>query len=143
TKPGSDKFHGQAAFHFSDDALNARNPYSANKAPFQMRNYNGNLSGPVNKRASFFLDFERREIDDNAVINATILDPGLNIVPFSQALLTPQRRTTFSPRFDFQLSQNHTLTGRYTYTRVGQDDAGIGQFSLASRAYSTLKAEQT
>ena len=59
TKPGSDKFHGQTSFNFSDDTLNARNPYAANKPPFQSRQYGGNLSGPLGKRASFFLDVER------------------------------------------------------------------------------------
>ena len=143
TKPGSDKFHGQVHFNFGDDTLNARNPYAANKPPYQQREYGGNLSGPMGKRTSFFTDFERREIDDNAIINATILDPNFDIVPFSQGVVTPQRRTTFSQRIDYQLSTNNTLTGRYHYRRTGQDDAGIGQFSLVSRAYNTLDTEQT
>ena len=144
TKPGSDKFHGSSYFNFGDDILNSRNPYAPNKPPFQARMYGGNLSGPlISKRASFFLDIERRELDDNAIINATILNPSFNIIPFSEGIVTPQRRATFSPRFDYQLSQNNTLTGRYSYTRVGQDNAGIGQFSLLSRAYNTLNNEQT
>ena len=143
TKPGSDKFHGQVHFNFGDDVLNARNPYAGNKPPYQQREYGANLSGPMNKRASFFTDFERREIDDNAIINATILDPSFNIVPFSEGVVAPQRRTTFGQRIDYQLSTNNTLTGRYHYRRTGLDDAGIGQFSLLSRAYNTLDTEQT
>ena len=52
TKPGSDKFHGQASFRFSDAMFNARNPFASNKPPFQMRNYDGNVGGPLSKRAS-------------------------------------------------------------------------------------------
>jgi len=143
TKPGSDKFHGQASFHFSDAVFNARNPFASNKPPFQMRNYDGNVGGPLSKRASFFFDFERREIDDNAVVNATILDSNLNITPLSQAVQTPQERTTFSPRIDYQLSTNNTLTGRYTYTRTGQEDAGIGLFTLPQLGYKNVNTQQT
>ena len=143
TKPGSDKFHGQASFHFSDAMFNARNPFASNKPPFQMRNYEGNVGGPLSKRASFFLDFERRAIDDNAVVNATILDSSLNITPLSQAVQTPQERTTFSPRIDYQLSTNNTLTGRYTYRRMGQEDSGIGQFTLPQLGYKNVDTQQT
>ena len=143
TKPGSDKFHGQASFHFSDAMFNARNPFASNKPPFQMRNYEGNVGGPLSKRASFFLDFERRAIDDNAVVNATILDSSLNITPLSQAVQTPQERTTFSPRIDYQLSTNNTLTGRYSYRRMGQEDSGIGQFTLPQLGYKNVNTQQT
>lgn len=137
TRPGTDRFRGQAFFNFGDESLNSRNPFAANRAPFQMRMFGGNLSGPLTRRSSFFLDLERREIDDNAVINATVLDPALNITPLSQAVLTPQRRTVVSPRLDYQLSQNHTLVARYTYMRSGQEKSGIGEFSLLSRAFDT------
>ncbi|MBA2341039.1 MAG: carboxypeptidase regulatory-like domain-containing protein, partial [Pyrinomonadaceae bacterium] len=113
TKPGTDKLRGQTFFRFEDESLNSRNPFAPNRAPYQSRLYGGNLSGPVIKgRASFFLDFERRETDDNAVIRATILDPSLNITPFSLAVLTPQRRITFSPRFDYQINNANTLVAR-------------------------------
>jgi len=36
------------------------------------RQYGGNLSGPISKKkASFFFDFEKRDINDDAIINAT------------------------------------------------------------------------
>ncbi|MCL5742952.1 MAG: TonB-dependent receptor [Acidobacteria bacterium] len=142
TKPGTDKYHGTAFFEFGDAMFNARNPYAANKPDFLQKQYGGNVSGPLSKRASFNMDFEKRDIDDNAIINATILDPNFNIVPFSQAVVTPNRRTSISPRIDYQLSQNNTLTGRYSYSRIGQDNAGIGEFSLTSRAYNTSDVQQ-
>src|SRR5215469_2730817 len=75
TKPGSDKLHGSVAFNFADDFWNSRNPYAAQKAPFLLKEYEGTVSGPVGKRASFFLDLERHEVDNGAIINATTLDP--------------------------------------------------------------------
>ncbi len=107
TKPGTDKYRGQTFFNFNDESLNSRSPFAAVRAPFQSRRYGGNLSGPIKARkASFFFDFERSETDDNQDINAVVLDPSLAPVPFITTVLTPQRRTTFSPRLDYQLNRD-------------------------------------
>ncbi|MEO7142892.1 MAG: carboxypeptidase regulatory-like domain-containing protein, partial [Bryobacteraceae bacterium] len=144
TKPGTDKYRGQAFFNFGDTTFNARNPFGpSEKAPFQTKNFGGNFSGPFSKRASFFLDFERRQIDDDAIINATTLDTNFNPLPVSQYLATPQRRTTISPRLDYQLNSTNTLMARYTFTRNDQQNAGVGQFSLPSAGYNTLTDEQS
>ncbi|HKC63918.1 MAG TPA: carboxypeptidase regulatory-like domain-containing protein, partial [Pyrinomonadaceae bacterium] len=116
TKPGTDRFRGQAYFNFNNQSLNARDPFAPTRAEFQRRRYGGNVSGPLSaKRASYFLDFERNETNDNNSINAIILDPNLNITPFSQIVLSPRRNTTFSPRLDWQLNKTNTLVARYTY----------------------------
>ncbi len=142
TKPGTEKFTGEAFFNFNDESLNTRNPFASNRAPYQSRLYGGNFSGPIiANRASFFLDFERRDIDDNAVVNATVLDSNLRISPFSLAVLTPQRQTVFSPRVEYTLSPSHTLVGRYTYTGISQESAGVGVLSLPSRAFDTVSSE--
>jgi hypothetical protein len=144
TRPGTDTFHGQASLNFSNQSLNSRNPFASAREPYRFLLYGGSLSGPViKKRASFFLDFERRDINDNSIVNATILDPTLNITPFSLAVVVPQRRTSFSPRLDYQLNEKNTLVARYTYLRQGQENAGVGNFSLPSRAYNTASTEQT
>ncbi len=143
TKPGTDKFRGQTFFNFSDATFNSRNPFAQNKAPFQNRQYGGNLSGPVSSKSSFFLDFERRETDENAVINAQTLDSNLHIVPVQEAIQTPIRRTTFSPRIDYALTPNFTLTGRYTFTQHGRDNNGIGQFSLPGTGYNSGNTQHT
>jgi hypothetical protein len=144
TKPGTERYSGSAFFNFNDESLNSRNPFASNRAPFQSRLYGGNLSGPlVAGKSSFFFDFERRGISDNAVINAFILDPDLNPTQFSRAVLTPRSRTTLSPRLDFQLSPRHTFGVRYTYARVNDRNNGVGGFSLASRAFNSSSAEQT
>jgi hypothetical protein len=144
TKPGTDKFSGMAFFSFMDEGLNSRNPFAPDKAPFQLRQYGFNLGGPLSaKRASFFLDFERRETDDNDIVNATILDPNLNIVPFNEVVLTPQRRTTFSPRLDYQLNSRHTLVARYTYSKAESINQGVGGFSLPSRSFDQSNTQHT
>jgi len=147
TKPGTDKFRGQAFLSFNDESLNSRNPFSTFRAPNQTRQFGGNLSGPViAKKASFFFDIERREINDSALVNAVVLDtsiPTFPAVAFNTSIVTPQRRTTFSPRFDYQLNSSNTLVARYTYTRGSLQDAGVGGFSLPERAYDTSNTEHS
>ncbi|HEV8132037.1 MAG TPA: carboxypeptidase regulatory-like domain-containing protein [Acidobacteriota bacterium] len=142
TKPGSDKFRGEANFNFNDESLNSRNPFAPTRAPFQARRYGGNYGGPLGKnKASFFVDFERREFDENAVISAQILDSNLNPTRFSQTVITPQRHTSFSPRIDYQLNDNNTLVTRYHYSHNNQINEGVGEFSLFSRAYNGSSTE--
>jgi hypothetical protein len=144
TKPGTEKFRGEASFRFNDQSLNTRNPFAPNKPPYQRRNWGGNVSGPLaEKKASYFIDFEKRDVRDNQIINATVLDAHLAAIPFNEAVLTPQYRTTVSPRLDWQISPSQTLSARYTYTSLDQSDAGVGGFSLPSRAYQTGNREHT
>jgi len=138
TRPGTNTLHGDASFNFSDESLNSRNPFAPSRAPFQTRIYSASVSGPVvPKKASFFLSFNRRDLDENALINATILDPALRITPFRLTVLTPQGRTSINPRVDYQLNPNHTLVVRYSYFNSRSDRFGIGGFSLPERAYDT------
>jgi hypothetical protein len=144
TKPGTDQLRGETSFRFDDAALNTRNPFAPNKPPYERRDWEANLSGPLAAgKASFFLDFDRRTVHDNQIVNAKVLGPDLAAVPFNVAVVTPQQRTTVSPRIDWQVSPSHTVSARYTYTSSGQDEAGIGGFSLPSRAYDTSQRQHT
>lgn len=143
TKPGVDKLRGQVFFNFNDESLNSRNPFAANRASSQNRSYGGNLSGPIIKnKASFFIDIDRREVDDNAVINATILDQNFNPTLFSQSLVLPTRRFSFSPRFDYAINDRNTLIARYSYQRSKSENRGVNEFSLPSRAFDNENTEQ-
>jgi hypothetical protein len=151
TKPGTDKFRGGANFNISDGQFNARNPFLTgtpgvpfNMPDFQTRNYGANLSGPINKKSSFFLDVERREIDDASVVNARIVDPATFLEePFAPAAPGSQRRTSFSPRVDYALTPNNTLMARYTFTENDLVNTGIGNFSLPERGYPRSSTQQT
>ncbi|HTQ53698.1 MAG TPA: carboxypeptidase regulatory-like domain-containing protein [Bryobacteraceae bacterium] len=143
TKPGTDKLHGQGFYNFGDDIFNSRNPYAQQKAPFHLQEYGGAVSGPFSKRASFFLNLERRAIDNGAVIDAYTLDPSTYAIdPYTSVLLVPQRRLRISPRVDYQLNSNNTLIVRYSFTRNDVQGQGIGNFNLPSRGFSTLDQDQ-
>ena len=138
TKPGTDKFHGSGYYNFADDVWNSRNPYAAQKAPFLLKEYGGNVSGPITKRSSFFIDVRRDAVDNGSIINAVTLDPQtFAINPFTDVFRTPQRREMVSPRIDYQLNQNNTVSVRYRWSRMDIHDAGIGGFNLIERGYDT------
>ena len=141
TKPGTDKFHGQILADGNDSAFNSRNPFAVSEPPYHTTFFSGNVSGPITKKASFFLDVERRDIDNVNVINAEIL--GANLVPsfLSQSLENPSTRTTISPRIDWQLSPSNTLVARYRFVRSTKDNQGVGQFNLASQGYNETDTE--
>jgi hypothetical protein len=143
TKPGTDRFRGQAFFGISEGVFNSRNPYSDNKPSFQSRNFGGSISGPLNKKSSFSIDLERREVDDNAIINATILDSSLNPLRLSESIVTPQRRMHLTQRIDYQLTPKNTLVGRYTFMQNSTENAGIGDFSMQSRGYNADSSSHT
>ena len=144
TKPGMDKLRVSTFYNFGDESLNARNPFARVRIPFQVRYFGGSVSRSiVAKKSSFFLDFQRREVDDNAIINATILDPQLRIIPFRLALLTPTRFISVSPRFDYQINTNNTLVLRYSYSQSKAEHVGASDFSLPARAFNRSNSEQT
>ncbi len=135
TKPGSDKWRGQASGNFNDESLNSRNPFAQNRASSQTRVYGGSLSGPIQKgKSSFFIDVNNRQLDNTAIINATVLNSVNAITPFRQELTVPTRRLTVSPRFDYQINEANTLVSRYTFTKTNSKNQGVGGFSLPSRS---------
>lgn len=146
TRPGTDKLRGGASLNFNDESLNSRNPFavtSSKRTPFQIRQYEMNLSGPVvKKKASFFFNFGRIETDDNDLVRATVLDSNLNPLDFGQAFVVPRRNMYFSPRFDYAINAGNTLIVRYNYNRTRVENQGIGGFTLPERAYDTLSTNQ-
>ena len=144
TKPGTEKYHGTMDYSFGKDFWNSRNPYSSQKAPFMLNEFEGNAGGPMGKRASFSLEWQRNMVDNGSISNGVTLDPQtLTAVPFNSVLTTPQRFTRLNPRVDYQLNQNNTLVVAYDFTHSDIRDAGIGGFDLISRGYRVTYTDQT
>jgi carboxypeptidase family protein len=144
TKPGTEKFHGMGFFNFGDSAFNSRNPFSPTRPSYNTKSGEGNIGGPMGKKASFFFDLERRNIGQAATIDALTLDSSNNIVPFSHFVLDPSWRTELGPRFDFQLTPKNALTVRYRWEGGGQTNAGLNNpFNLPTQAFTSGNTEQT
>jgi Carboxypeptidase regulatory-like domain len=146
TKPGTDKLRGNLNLNFNDESLNSRNPFqisSSKRTPFQIRQFGGNISGPLKKgKASFFLEANRNEQDDNDLVRATILDPSFNFVQIGQGVLVPKRFTNFSPRLDYAINARNTLVARYSFNHSVQQNVGVGGFSLPERGYNNSSTSQ-
>jgi hypothetical protein len=145
TKPGTDKYHGRFFLDGNDSSFNSRSPFvgGAQQPGYHSIFLDGNIGGPLSKKASFFFDIFHRSIDDLSVVNATVLDQNFNPVLFAAGVPHPRTRINLTPRLDYQLSQNNTLTLRYEYYREAETNNGVGQLSLPSLAYNELGTEQT
>ena len=143
TKPGTDDFHGDVQTHDGSDLFNARNPFIPVKPTWQRLGLEGEVSGPIGKKTSFFADFEVRKWTENSFVNAQTLNDNLQVVPVAQAVLTPRRDSEENVKLDRQLSANQTLTLRYTFARTAIDNQGASGFSLPSRIYNYRDGEDT
>jgi Carboxypeptidase regulatory-like domain/TonB dependent receptor len=146
TKPGTDKFHGQVEFLENNSIFNSKNPFSPTEPAYHSEQYEGNFGGPLGKKASFFIDAQRRNINDVEVV-----DPQCGSFALSQCAQTtvphPLTRTNISPRIDYQLTSTNTLTARYQFFDNQEQNNGVGQsqnqVSLPSLAYNTDSTEHT
>jgi hypothetical protein len=145
TKPGTDKYHGQFSVEGNSSGLNTRNPFlgDAEQTPYDSVIYMGNFGGPINKKASFFFTLQRRNIDEIAVVNASVLGADSLPTPFNQSVPNPRTRTNLGPRIDYQVSPSNTLTARYQYFRDTQQNAGVGGLVLPDAGYDTASTEHT
>jgi hypothetical protein len=142
TKPGSDHYHGQFFFSDTNAVLNSKNPYVFTRPDYNSDMFDGNFGGPINKKASFFLDASRRNTEDFSAIHpvnpADVFGPALQ-----ESIANPRTRTNISPRLDYQLSTNNTLTARYQLTHNSDQNSGLNSFSLPNQAYNLNETEHT
>jgi hypothetical protein len=144
TKPGAEAFHGSGFLDFNDSRFNARNAFAATKPDSSTRRFGFDLGGPiVVKQSGFFLNFERREIDEAGIVNAIILDSNFQPTPFVQNVPAPARLTTLSARFDWQMNKTNTFAARYDFNINRLEHQGAGGFNLAERGFNTNTVEHT
>jgi hypothetical protein len=144
TRAGAEQYHGLGELFYNTERLNSRNPFASQRAPYNARYYYGSLSGPlISKAATFFAAVQWRDVVDNAIVNATILDPALRITRLSLAVETPKRELFSSFSVDYKLNQNNTLTLNYRYLPSRWKNIGIGEFSVPSRAYDLDYTDNT
>ena len=142
TKPGSESFHGGASIQGNDSSFNAISPFLAGteRPPYHTILYGGRMSGPLGKKASFFVSIERRNINHDDLVNTLALDSNLQQSPFVAVVPASRLLTSFSPRIDYALTANNTLTVRYHYFGATETNDGIGTQSLPTQGYDFTRA---
>jgi hypothetical protein len=164
TKPGTDKFHGQFNLQGITSALNSGNPLlnkfntpgqvDQTQPPYHTIFVLGNITGPLAKNASFTVSGSHRAIQDNNLVNATILNmpafdtsltcpTGQVTCTFAVANPEPQSRTDINPRLDLALGEKNTLVTRFQYEVNDQNNVGVGGLVLPTGGYNSSTSETT
>jgi len=127
---GAGAWHGTVQSLFKDDGLNARNVFAANKPPYQERQVNVDVGGPVipgrlttNVNLGYSL---AQQVD---TINA-MLPEG----PFALGITRPTVNHFFNSRNTLQIADAHSLAFDARYFADDHKDEGIGGFTLRERA---------
>src|SRR5580704_11208653 len=87
TKPGTDKLHGQFLVNGNDSAFNSSDPFAGPESGYDSVQYNGNIGGALNKKSSFFVSGQYRNINNLSAINA--IDP-TTLLSFNDTLPNPE-----------------------------------------------------
>src|SRR5271155_5612643 len=140
TTPGPDNLHGQILLNGNDSSFNTQDPFISSPPAYDSILFNGSVGGAINKKSSFFVSGQYRNINNLSAINA--IDP-TTLLSFSDTLPNPEERTNIAPRLDYAISKNNTLTVRYQYYRDTESNNLQNQFNLATQAYNTQSIEDT
>lgn len=143
TKPGTNQLHGDYFGWGTDQPFNSWSPFVAlnNRPGYYTILQGGDLSGSLNKKASFSLTFQHRNVH-NVELGAQSLDQNaINVSPGSQAVANPHHRMSIGGSIDYQLTANNTLTVFYQYWKNSDQNDGISSFSLPSQGYNATGYE--
>lgn len=132
TKPGQDKVHGAIFGVTGSHIWNANDPFSTTGTPANKQREGFELSGPLlsGRRADFALDLDHRRIDENAVVNATVLSAAGSPALFNQTVATPQRLWLANARTGWQLRSKDTLTVSFAANDNSTANKGVGGLVL-------------
>ncbi|MGA2849632.1 MAG: carboxypeptidase regulatory-like domain-containing protein [Terracidiphilus sp.] len=149
TKPGTDQLHGRGFIQGNDNDFNTANPFAPPPAYHSIQ-YNGTVSGSINKKASFFLSVEGRNSPDANIysVEVPVIDPATGLyqiptAPTTGAVNSTANRIAVSPRLDLQIGQKNTLTVRYQFVDQTSSGALGTSTALPSQATSSDTTEHS
>jgi len=129
TRGGAGRYTGNLTFNFYDEALDARNAFADSRPPYQRRNYNGNLSGPL-IRDRVTLSFEMMHNTAEEGDNLQALTPfGLR----SDAIARPGEQRRYNVSSTGQISENNVLNFSLNQFRRRNELNDVGQERLPAQ----------
>ncbi|HWB33214.1 MAG TPA: carboxypeptidase regulatory-like domain-containing protein [Acidobacteriaceae bacterium] len=164
TKPGTDKFHGNASVQGMDKVFNTASPFlgPAGQPDYHTIFSFANITGPIRPGMSFTLGGSYRDMANNNVINPPAIystsSDSTDICQPGQATLTtcssnpypsafraapaPQKRWDINPRFDTMIGGKNTLTVRFE-SEHGSNANNGGNLSLPTQGYTSTSGDET
>ena len=143
TKPGTGAIHGQFYLYGVDSAVDAGNPFAQNQPGYYADSSGGDISGPLNRRASYFASWDQTDLRLNSAIDAQTLDANRQPVQLNYAVPSPHTTLDLSSKLDLRTSANGTMMFRYVFDRDHQSNGGLAQLALASQAFDNITETQT
>jgi hypothetical protein len=127
---GAGSFHGNGQILVKDESLNARNPFAGNKPPYQERQGNFDISGPIipRKLTTSFAATQNEAVNVDT-IHAT-LPEGL----FALGITRPTVKRSFATRNTYQVTEANSLSLNFGYATTSNKNQGVGEFTLPERA---------
>ncbi|MFN8062959.1 MAG: TonB-dependent receptor [Vicinamibacterales bacterium] len=139
TRPGMTAWRTDTRVSVRDASLNARNAFATAATPSQQRRLSFSLNGPLVKdRTSLAVSVEGLDAYETQTIVAAStagLVDGL--------ARQPQNRLNVRVSLQQSLSKTHTVRLEYQGRDDAQDNLGVGNFDLPSRAFSRDTAVHT
>jgi hypothetical protein len=126
TRGGTGRLNGDAQFRFADESLDARNAFASSRPPYQQRDSNVNVSGPViRNRLTMTLGVTHDTSEEGGNIYALTPNGLIN-----DAIVRPGRNRSYNVRSTGQLSENHVLNMAFNTGKQSNDLNNVGQTSL-------------
>jgi outer membrane receptor for ferrienterochelin and colicin len=137
TRPGMAQWNGNANFGLRTDVLNARNAFARAETPEQFRRFNAGLRGPlVRNRTSLRFSVDGNRSFDSGTIVALTPDGRI-----ADVVKRPFDQTNVTFGVEHGLSGNQTLRVEYRHSDDARRNLGVGDFSLAERAFTRSSTE--
>lgn len=137
TKPALESVHGGLGWTWNGGALDARDSLAPSRTAISNNVWSGDVSLPILKhRLSSSTSFERKNLNQFAVVDAMTLSPDLAEQRVVDNIATPERLTTLAERLDLQATPTELLAFRYSHQSLSYDNFGAGALTLPDAAAS-------
>ena len=134
TRGGTGRFNGDVTFDFADESLDARDVFAATRPPYQQRNFETNVSGPIiRNRLTLTFSMNYNTNEDGNTLTAITPDGLIN-----DAITNPRLNRGFTTRATAQLNENNVLNFSYTYGKNDRENNGVGGFGLPEQGSNSF-----
>jgi hypothetical protein len=135
TTPGMGPLRGSTDFSFLDDAMNARNAFTPEKADEQLRQYGFNLSGTIKPGKTSFSLYGGGGYQYTSPNLFAVAPDGTTYT--DTRLQQPRNSFNLSGRVDHAITKDHAVRLSVDFDTSKTENLGVGGYNLFSRAYTS------